>query len=44
MSNEKTKSNNKKIKIKSEEETNKIIQEQQQEEKQQLSETIKSDA
>jgi hypothetical protein len=30
MSNEKTKSNNKKIKIKSEEETNKIIQEQQQ--------------
>jgi hypothetical protein len=42
MSNEKTKSNNKKIKIKSEEETNKIIQEQQQEEKQQTQQ-IKGD-
>lgn len=42
MSNEKTKSNNKKIKIKSEEETNKIIQEQQQEEEQQTQQ-IKGD-
>jgi hypothetical protein len=42
MSDEKTKSNNKKIKIKSEEETNKIIQEQQQEEKQQTQQ-IKGD-